>query len=635
MIEERKALIRKCVGALKQLDSQNCTAKIEEEIDASLERARQYLEENSKRLKDDAKRMISTNKDNISSKIRFYSMQLELLDELKNACSEVLGSSDAKILTCMPSFIEEARTIVQEETNTAFKYEAPNFTSINKDTDQLVLGTVTSLAQSVKLNDVNVDSSFLNEDGQNHQDNTNTTNNNKKTSDKPIGMSDLFEELPTFPALPNPLDHFQYMYTYDSPTPEPTITAPPASPPTAFNNLIRGLSSTMKGMHEKVNSSNTSNPITWSQNFAEIIQTSSDPTTGGVKRPKTWSNLFDSGSKSPVHMSTSNTSMPPPKSINYDSLSRNTASPQSTSSGETALDAIGDYVDPSRVTATIMHTWERDGAGANIITVGVCSNGNVAVLDKESFSIYEEGLNVFSNPRKYPAKYMAFVTIDKVEFVAELHRDNILRFHTRDGYKLPQLPPTYDTRKATQLHICSAGKMLFITYTGDWTIGEPDNDFVQVYECSRLPPTPYKTFNSGIKGIRSMCALDTPKGLMVVLACANHCVKRPEQANVILLALDMNGKPMWQLDWSSFSALQVIAGKVRYDLKDICTDGQVIYVVDKLNSTVYAVCREGRKVHPVVSTNNNGTIHLAVNKRAKELITVNSSGIFSHYKLNY
>ena len=132
-----------------------------------------------------------------------------------------------------------------------------------------------------------------------------------------------------------------------------------------------------------------------------------------------------------------------------------------------------------------------------------------------------------------------------------------------------------------------------------------------------------------------MCALDTPKGLMVVLACANYCVKKPEQADMVLLALDMNGKAMWQLNWNMFPAIQVIAGKVRYDLKDICTDGQVIYVVDKLNSTVYAVCREGRKVHPVICTNTNGTIHLAVSKRTKELITVNSSGLFSHYKLNY
>ena len=580
MINDRKALITKCVGALKQIDSQLCTDKIEEEIDTDLGRARQYLEENSKRLKDDAKRMILKNKDNINSKIRNYGMQLELLDELKSACSEVLGSSDAKILTCMPSFIEEARTMVQEETNTAFKYDIPNFTSLSKDTSQLVLGTIKSSACSVKLNDVNVDPAFINEDGHDSPP--------KKQTDKPIGMMDLFEELPTFPALPNPLDHFQYMYTYDSPTPEPAT-----APPLVYNKLIGGLLSSING-HEKVNSSNTSNPITWSQNF-EINQTSSDPagTSGGLKRPKTWSNLFDSGPKSPLHI----TSVP--KSINYDSSSRNTTSPLSTSSGETASsDPINDYVDPTRVTATPVRNWERDGAGANIITVDVCSNGNVAVLDKESFSTYENGLNVFSNPRKYPPKYMAFVTIDKVEFVVEIHRDNILRFHTRDGYKLPQLPPTYDTRKATQLHICSAGNMLFLTYSGDWTIGEPDNDFVQVYECGRLPPTPYKTFNSGIKGIRSMCALDTPKGLMVVLACANHCVKKPEQADMVLLALDMNGKAMWQLNWNLFPAMQVIAGKVRYDLKDICTDGQVIYVVDKWNSTVYAVCREGRQSAP-------------------------------------
>ena len=122
---------------------------------------------------------------------------------------------------------------------------------------------------------------------------------------------------------------------------------------------------------------------------------------------------------------------------------------------------------------------------------------------------------------------------------------------------------------------------------------------------------------------------------MVVLACANHCIKRPEQADVVLLALDMNGKALWELKWNMFPAIQVIAGKVRYDLKDICTDGQVIYVVDKLTGTVYAICRDGRKVHPVVCTNNNGTTHITVNKRSKELIMVNSSGVFSHYKLNY
>ena len=247
----------------------------------------------------------------------------------------------------------------------------------------------------------------------------------------------------------------------------------------------------------------------------------------------------------------------------------------------------------------------------------------------------KKGKNILSMPRKFPAKCMAFVTIDKVEFVAELHRDNILRFHTRDGSKLPQIPPTYDTRKTTQFHLCSANNMLFLSYTVDRAVGEMETDFVQVFECNRIPPTPYKTFNSGIRGIRSMCALDSPRGLMVVLACANYCVKRPEQADVVLLALDMNGKTIWQINWNMFSAIQIVAGKVRYDFKDICTDGQVIYVVDKLTGTVYAVCREGRKVHHVVSTQNTSVTHLAVNRRSKELIVVNSGRLFSHYKLAY
>ena len=624
MIDERKALISKCISALKQLDSQISDGKIEEEIDFDLERIKKCLEENCKQLKDEAKRVVNTNKDNIDTKIRKYSMQLELLDELKNACSEVLGTSDAKILTCMPSFIEEARTMVQEENQTTFTYEAPKFTSIRKDANHLLLGTVSSYACSVALNEINVDHpSVVNDEGIEPE----LKELNRK-AEKHIGMNDLLEELSPFRALSNPLNHFQYVYTYDSPTPESRKTSQ------QYDSIGGGLS-TLNG-HDKINNSNTSNPITWSPNFADIIQTRNDSsgTTGGLSRPKTWSNLFDSGLKSSMHNSSSNTNLP--KSINYDSMSRNTASPLSTSSGDSAsLDSTTEYVDPSRITAAAVNEWERDGAGANIITVDVTSNGNVAVLDKESFSIYEDGMNIFSNPRKFPAKYMAFITIDKVEFVAELHRDNILRFHTRDGYKLPQMPPTYDTRKATQLHICSAGNMLFITYSGDWTVGEPDTDFVRVYECSRIPPTPYKTFNSGIKGIRSMCALDTPKGLMVVLACANHCIKRPEQADVILLALDMNGKTLWELKWNMFPAIQVIAGKVRYDLKDICTDGQVIYVVDKLTGTVYAICRDGRRVHPVVCTNNNGTIHITVNKRSKELIMVNSSGVFSHYKLNY
>lgn len=624
MINDRKALITKCIGALKQLDNQMTLGKIEGEIDAMLDQAKQNLEENARNLKDDAKRMINNNKDSIDSKIRYYSMQLELLDELKNACSEVFGSSDVKILTCMPSFIGEARNMVQEETETTFTYETPNYKPITMDSNQVHLGTITKSACSINLDEVNVDDTYLKEEGNPEM---------KKPVDKHIGMNDLFEQLPTFPPLSNPLDHFQYMYTYDSPTPE----ARPA--PETYHNDMGGFP-TING-HDKVNSSNTSNPITWSQNFgyAEIIQSSNNESSSNASdpnRPKTWSNLFqsDAGTKSPVHRSTSNTSLP--KSINYDSTSRNTTSPMSTSSGDAyPSDINSDYLDPTRIRSSPSDAWERDGAGANIITVDVTSNGNVAVLDKESFSIYENGSNVFSNPRKYPAKAMAFVTVDKVEFIAELHRDNILRFHTRDGYKLPQIPPTYDTRKATQIHICSAGNMLFITYTGDWTVGEPDTDFVQVYECSRIPPTPFKTFNTGIKGIRSMCALDTPKGLMVVLACANHCVKRADQTDVVLLALDMNGKTMWQLNWNMFPGVQVIAGKVRYDLKAMCTDGQVIYVIDKLTGTVYAVCREGRKVHPVVCTNNNGTTHLTVNKRSKELILVNSSGIFSHHKLLY
>ena len=107
MVNERKEFITKCVGALRQLDSQIRSDKIEGEIDANLERARQNIEENGRKLKDEAKRIINNNKDFIISKIQYYRRQLEPLDELKNTCSEVLGFSDARILTCMPTFIDD------------------------------------------------------------------------------------------------------------------------------------------------------------------------------------------------------------------------------------------------------------------------------------------------------------------------------------------------------------------------------------------------------------------------------------------------------------------------------------------------------------------------------------------------
>ena len=207
-----------------------------------------------------------------------------------------------------------ARAMIQEEMETDFTYQDPNFESINKDANQLILGSITSSSCSVKLNEVNVDPVFLNEDS--------TEPVTKKTG-KRIGMTDLFEQLPTFPTLSeNPLDHFQYMYTYDSPTPEQRTAS-------ETHDRMDGLSA-ING-HARVNSSNTSNPITWSQNFGypEMKQSNSNHSsaTGSLNRPMTWSNLFqgESEARSPIHKSTSNTSLPKSINYNYDSVSRDTA----------------------------------------------------------------------------------------------------------------------------------------------------------------------------------------------------------------------------------------------------------------------------------------------------------------------
>ncbi len=647
--EDRKEQISSLIAALYQLEAQLGVNSIDEEIDMAIEKAKQMLDEDGRRLKNEVKDLIVKNEEAIHTKIRKFSTMQEVLDELMKFSSKVADSSDAGLLADMPNFVENTRCYLEDELEIHFTYADPKFKSLIADSNPVALGRIASFDCTIKLNELEVDPKFRMADKKKEE----VIPASKPNAEKEVGaMTQLFEQLPSFPPYSNPIDHLS-MYTYDSPEPR-----------TTDNNVTTTSSAIMNGHITEVNSSNTANPITWSQNFGPPglaatsnieVSNSSAAAAGsgaqGLGRPKTWSNLFQaetsqataaaaigsSKKSSPIHKSASNANMP--KSIHYESGSRNTASPSPTA--DTALSAE-EYVDPARVKTTQAYTWERDGVGSSIITVDVTSNGNVSVLDKESFSIYENGKNIFSSPRKFPAKAMAYITVDKVEFVVELHRDNVLRFHTRDGYKLPQVPPTYDTRRATQLNLCSTVNMLFFTFNADRndTIfdlvpGEVDTDYIDVYDCNRIPPSPLNHFSTGVKGMRSMCALDTPKGIMVVLALANHCIKGPNQTYVILLALDINGKMLWQLTWNHFSEIQVVAGKVRYDLKAMCTDGRLIYVLDKLTGTVYAVCREGRKVQALFSTRTNNNTHMTINKRSKELILVNSEGKFTHYKLAY
>ncbi len=146
---------------------------------------------------------------------------------------------------------------------------------------------------------------------------------------------------------------------------------------------------------------------------------------------------------------------------------------------------------------------------------------------------------------------------------------------------------------------------------------------------------PYNHFSTGVKGMRSMCVVDTPRGIVVILMLSNKCERYTRPADVCVLAFDTNGKLLWQLMWNIFSEVQIIAGRVRYDFKAACSDDRAIYVLEKLAGTVYAIDREGRKVKPILKGLGNSITHMTVNKQKKELILLNSEGVFTHYKLTY
>ena len=623
-IKSREDQVTKFTNALKQINRQMSSKGLEDEISQNVAKAKESLDVLGKQMMEQVKLNVECNKAVISDRIKELTSQREKLGTLKQSCNDVLDCSDAKALDCIPSVLAEANEIVNEEPIATFSYKESAlkpFEGVGHQAScQLLLGDLSFQEQNVQLDEVEIDPLYEEIEALSlHQ--------------KPRyeNVDDFLENLPTLPSIVP----FEPMYTYDSPQ------SPPRQSEAAF------LQNPETSANEPINSSNTSNPITWSQNFGYVAAAlsngattsgyaSSNSSDGSMPRTKTWSSILQNDadpSSAALPKSSSSSSLP--KSINYDT-SRSTASPMSNSSGDFYLEDRADILDdPRRITVELNNEWER--TGSNIVAVDVTSNGNIAVTDKDSFNVYStEGRLILSNNRKYPPKCMAFITVDKIEYAVELHRDNILRFHTRDGYALPPgVLPTYDTRQLTQLHMATAGQMLFLTYSGDSFMGEADFDHIKVYECGRIPPSPVKQFDTSLKGLRSMCALDTQtRGTIIVVACANYCQKRQERPDTILVALDLNGNPVWQLDWRNFPGLQVVAGKVRYDLKDMCTDGNLIYVVDKISKTVYAISKDGTKIRPIVELGaNDQPTHIAVNKRTNELIVVVSGGYFSIYKM--
>ena len=621
-IKSREEEVTKFINALKQINRRISSKELEDDISQNVAKAKESLDVMGKQMIEKVKLDVECNKAVISDRIKQLSSQREKLGTVKQSCNDILDSSDAKALDCISSVLSEAHEVVKEEPISTFSYKEPAlkpFEGVGHEAScQLLLGDLSIQEQNIHLDDVEIDPLLQEmEELSIHQ--------------KPRyeNVDDFLENLPTMPTIP-----FEPVYTYDSPQ-----SPPRQSEPTFLQNPETSA-------NEPINSSNTANPITWSQNFGYVAAAlsngatsgyaSSNSSDGSMPRTKTWSSILQNDadqSGAPLPKSSSSSSLP--KSINYDT-SRNTASPMSNSSSDFCLEDRADVLeDPRRIIVELSNEWERPGS--NILAVDVTSNGNIAVADKESFSVYgTDGRPILSNNRKYPPKCMAFITVDKIEYVVELHRDNILRFHTRDGYALPPgVLPTYDTRQLTQLHMATSGQMLFLTYSGDSYMGEADFDHIMVYECGRIPPSPIKRFDTSLKGLRSMCALDTQtRGTIIVVACANYCQKRQERPDTILVALDLNGNPIWQLDWRNFPGLQVVAGKVRYDLKDMCTDGNLIYVVDKISKTVYAISKDGSKIRPIVElSGNDQPTHIAVNKRTNELIVVVSGGYFSIYKM--
>ena len=118
--------------------------------------------------------------------------------------------------------------------------------------------------------------------------------------------------------------------------------------------------------------------------------------------------------------------------------------------------------------------------------------------------------------------------------------------------------------------------------------------------------------------------METSKHLLVVVA--NSC---PGKSTSAIAAVNGPGKYLWKI---SFETLDSEAKK--FDLRDMCNDGNYFYVLNAEESCVYLISVEGKVLSKILE-NLDQPRAMACSSERKEVVVASSGGAVKVYKLIY